>query len=207
MEDNVADALKMAAAVLMFVIALSVGISSFSQARQTVDTIVSYTDREYEYTYVEQNGGTQRIVNIESIIPVIYRSANENYKIYFQDKNGEGIELYKKINESGQSESISFIDLKDESVTYGGSVAKPEDFINAILYGSKISNFSDIKTYFYTNQHIVLNETGLYDTIIKEKSFIELIGEYYQEDEGNDESQTPDTNKTRKRIYTYILNN
>ena len=100
MEDNVADALKMAAAVLMFVIALSVGISSFSQARQTVDTIVSYTDREYEYTYVEQNGGTQRIVNIESIIPVIYRSANENYKIYFQDKNVEGIELYKKINES-----------------------------------------------------------------------------------------------------------
>ena len=37
MEDNVADALKMAVAVLVFIVALGTSISSFTQARITAD--------------------------------------------------------------------------------------------------------------------------------------------------------------------------
>ena len=39
--ENAADALKMAAAVLMFVLALSVSIVSFGQARQASDVILN----------------------------------------------------------------------------------------------------------------------------------------------------------------------
>ena len=39
MEDNVADALKMAADVLLFVVALTISISSFTQAQDTLGTI------------------------------------------------------------------------------------------------------------------------------------------------------------------------
>ena len=39
--ENAADALKMAGAVLMFVIALSVSIVSFGQVRQASDVILS----------------------------------------------------------------------------------------------------------------------------------------------------------------------
>ena len=44
MEDNVADALKMAVAVLIFIVALGTSISSFTQARITADAILEYPD-------------------------------------------------------------------------------------------------------------------------------------------------------------------
>lgn len=209
MEDNVADALKMAAAILLFVFALGVGISSFSQARQTIDTLISYADREYEYSYVEQNNGTQRIVTMESIIPVIYRSFKENYKIYFYENESktQKLELYKKKMHSGEFESINFIDLQRSDIVAFGNDKQKEQFIMALLYGNKMNSeygsFDNIKSYFGENYKITLNSTGLYDTI-KERKFIEQIGEYYQEDEGTPNSDTPDANKTKKRIYTYI---
>ena len=45
--ENVADALKMAGEMLLFILALGIGISSFSQARETSDALLRYTDREY----------------------------------------------------------------------------------------------------------------------------------------------------------------
>ena len=44
--ENAADALKMAGAVLIFVLAISIIIFAFSQARETSDTILNYRDRE-----------------------------------------------------------------------------------------------------------------------------------------------------------------
>ena len=72
--ENAADALKMAAAVLIFVVALSISINAFSEVRTTATTILNYKDNEYDYTYVQSNGGTERLVGLESIIPTIYKS-------------------------------------------------------------------------------------------------------------------------------------
>ena len=72
--ENAADALKMAAAVLMFVLALSVSIVSFGQARQASDVILNYKDRETVYidgNYYYEASGTERTVSVESIIPAI----------------------------------------------------------------------------------------------------------------------------------------
>ena len=44
--ENAVDALKMAGAVLMFVMALSVSIVAFGQVRQTADLVLDQTDRE-----------------------------------------------------------------------------------------------------------------------------------------------------------------
>ena len=44
--ENVTDALKIAAAVLIFVLALSISINAFSEARITAKTILDYKDRE-----------------------------------------------------------------------------------------------------------------------------------------------------------------
>ena len=139
MEDNITDALKMAAAVLVFVIALGVSISSFSQARQTIDTLLTYQDREYDYTYVEQNGTTQRVVGAETIIPVIYRSFKENYKIYFYEDAGKTIKmpLYTAIDAVGNSQEINCIDLQGKMISFGNDIEK-EDFIMALLFGSKL---------------------------------------------------------------------
>lgn len=82
--ENATDALHMAAAVLIFVLALSLSINAFGEVRQTAQTIIQYKDREYDYSYVEANDNkTERIVGLESIVPTIYKAYKENYKIIF----------------------------------------------------------------------------------------------------------------------------
>ena len=94
--ENAAEALKMAGAVLLFVLALSVAIVSFGQARETADTILDYRDREVKYIDGEEymdyfyykSTGTERTVGLETVIPTIYRAYIENYKIVFEGLEG-----------------------------------------------------------------------------------------------------------------------
>lgn len=53
--ENAIDALHIAAGVLIFVVALSISINAFTEVRITSQTILNYRDREYDYTYVEEN--------------------------------------------------------------------------------------------------------------------------------------------------------
>lgn len=215
MEDNVADALKMAADVLLFVVALTLCISSFTQARITADTIFESADPEYLQSYVEESDTTERIVGVESILPVISRSFKENYKIYFYlDRNRiNPMPLYTKRMSDGTQQEINFIDLKRSDIVVFGNDTEREDFVMALLYGNKINtdygkSFNQISQSFYKNSKITLNSEGLYDKI-KNNRYIEYIGEYYQEDEVinniENDSESPDANKTVKRIYTYAL--
>ena len=197
--ENVADALKMAAAVLIFVVALSISITAFGEARATATTILEYRDREYDYTYVDGSESTQRTVGLETIVPTIYRSYKENYKIVFDSNliGGEGV--YKKKNaETGDNDPCYYIDLEKETL---GNDSQKERFILAILYGEKSENFTEIKNEF-KNLGISLNFKGIYDKIQGE--VVENLGIYYQEDQGNDQqSNVPNVNKTVKRVITY----
>lgn len=193
--ENATDALKMAAAVLIFVLALSISINAFGEARRTSQVILDYRDREYDYTYIT-SGTTQRQVGLETIIPSIYKAYKENYKIIFDmqninDKNG----LYSKKNENGNYDEINYIDLEKEVL---GSDKQKEEFIKAIIYGTN-SN-SDVYKKFY-DLGIRLKDNGIYARI-KGKKVIEKLGVYYQEDIQG-ESNTPDANKTKKRVITY----
>lgn len=205
--ENVTEALKIAAAVLIFVLALSISINAFGQVRQTSQIILDYKDREYDYTYVndrDENGRlmTQRLVGLETIIPNIYKAYKENYKIVFKIN---GIDyLYEKRNpEKGKDEKIriEYIDLEEESL---GSEEDKRQFIDAILYGPTPA----IKEQF-RKRNIYLKDDGIYN-YIKDKKFKESLGVYYQEEvyqESNQENmggqETPDANKTKKRVITY----
>lgn len=208
--ENAAEALKMAFGVLVFVLALSISVNAFSEARQISQTIINYRDREYDTTYVDENSYTdasgnlitQRVVSAETIIPTIYRAYKENYKIIF-DFNGEYTDgLFKKVNPDGSLEPIYYIDEKDQ--TLGGDKQQSE-FITEILYAH---NLTDTDKYKYKG--IILNSDGIYD-IIKEKQFKESIGIYYPDEQipdGEDPDQeisVPLTNRTTKRVITYEL--
>ena len=84
--ENVADALKLAAFTLVFMLALSISINAFGSVRKTSEAILNYRDREYDYTYVKEANTTERIVSAETIIPSIYKAYKENYKIVFKTK-------------------------------------------------------------------------------------------------------------------------
>lgn len=195
--ENATDALKMAAAVLIFVLALSISINAFGEARRASQVILDYRDREYDYTYIT-SGTTQRQVGLETIIPSIYKAYKENYKIIFDmkdinDKNG----LYSKKNENGNYDEINYIDLEKEVL---GSDKQKEEFIKAIIYGK--DSISDEYKKEFSDLGINLKDVGIYARI-KGNKVTEKLGVYYQEDMQTGGSNTPDANKTKKRVITY----
>lgn len=219
--ENVADALKMAFAVLSFVVALSIAMSSFSQVREVSQVLIEANDDTYNYKYVEQNVDssgnlqTERIVGVETIIPSIYRAFQENYKVIFIGKNGYVYNLYTLNPGTIEEKTLNIIDAEEKELTLASDEFK-EKFILGILYStSKLNDiYGDTVDYnkYFAQQKIRLNSTGLYD-IIKNKRYKESIGIYYQEDlsDGTSSPTDPDytegevplTNKTPKRIITY----
>ena len=95
--ENASDAILMAGAMLIFVIAITVAMTVFSQTRATVDTVLYQSDPTSYYEELEiegYNNVKNRIVGLETIIPTLYKYYKENYTVVFLDKNGNGIPLY-----------------------------------------------------------------------------------------------------------------
>lgn len=197
--ENAAEALKIAFGYMMFVLALTVSISSFSQARETIDAIITIKDRETEYTYVEAQN--KKIVGIETIIPTMYKAYNENFRIVFlQYKDSTKTDtkpypLYYSVDKyTGIATEINYIDLEQEVFA---STQEAIEHLNILL--DKKENSPDI----YKNQFKYRD--GLY-VELKNKKFEEILGEYYLEDsQAGHETDTTEANKTKKRVITYIL--
>ncbi len=220
--ENAADALHMAASVMIFVLALTIAINSFGQVRQVSQSIIDYNDREYDYSYVEENKDssgnvlTERIVSLESIVPSIYKAYRENYRIVFDNlaQYNDDKGLFRRRNDDGEYEEVYQIDLEKETI---GTDEQKEQFLMAILYGNDIDNFSEIKENLRRNSGIILYDDGIYDIIRKNNwNFKESIGVYYQEQASGEDATTtpgvttsgddvPEANLTEKRVITYTI--
>ena len=94
--ENATDALKIAFAAFVFIMALTIAITMFSQLNQVSKIVVSSSDntKYYEYKATTDDEKT-RIVGLESIIPTLYKYYKENYTVLFLEANGEPMNLYK----------------------------------------------------------------------------------------------------------------
>lgn len=83
--ENASEALKMAGAMLIFVMALSITIVSFSAARRASDSIVStYGELTTFYDYeLYQNTGSYREVKSDEIVANLYSYYQSNNTILF----------------------------------------------------------------------------------------------------------------------------
>ena len=207
--ENAADALKMAGAVLIFVLALSIILLAFGQVREASDTILDYKDRETQYidsSYYYEEVGTERNVNLETIIPSIFRAYLENYKIVFE---GLSSPIYKIKNKDGNLVNKYTLDLETNfDKTYNnvvlGTNEKKAEFIRGILY----KDFSNNENLFEKEYHIKL--TGcesiykqLIDAVNGGRTITEHLGVCYQ----TDDEDVHDVMKTEKRIITYKIGN
>lgn len=234
--ENTVDSLKIAFGVLIFTVALSISISTFSNARRAIDGITTIKDKTQEYVYLEPSTTSNRDVGIETIIPALYKAYSENYRVEFWVKDSAGTEkkliLYSRRNVEAREknwEEVNYIDLIDENF---GSESLAIDHLNALLtnghtkfyinaskaYGVK--DISAYKRYNSTNTILLYDEEigsksgdiaigseGLYE-FLKDKKFEERLGEYYQEDKSEGKvSDTLEINKTKKRIITYVWKN
>jgi hypothetical protein len=204
--ENVADALKMAGAVLIFVLALSIAIVSFGQVRETADIILDYRDRETVYidgSLYYETTGTERTVGIETIIPAIYRAYLENYKIVFDGLTQPIYTIKRTVGSGLPKYSLDLetnIGTDYENVTLGNDDKKAE-FLRGILYGK----FEISKDAFQKDFGVELPTTPLYD-VLKDylssgKTITEYLGVYYE----NDSDDIPEVNKSEKRIITYKI--
>ena len=211
MEENIADALKMAGSVLLFVMGLSIAILAFSQARESMDIVLSYSDRESlsiegnpRFYYLSKDNDTSRYVGKETIIPAIYRAYKENYKIVFkfpddyylfkqEVKNAKGLNKEKK---------ISTLDLANQSLS---SDLASRQFLNGIIYGDFEYENEKSKNDYINKFKITPNDISLYQYLTEKESTYKIkkyLGTYYIEDV-NGTSEVNAVNKTEKRVITY----
>ena len=210
--ENVADALKMAGSVLLFVIGLTIAILAFSQAREAIDSVLRYSDREAftmqdeevrkRFYYLSNENDTNRYVGLETIIPSIYRSYKENYKIVFEFP--DDYYLYQDRETGLDIKEIDAVNMPD-----------PKEFIDGILYHEYETNESDFRRKFGI---VKMGTESLYNYIVSHQTqynIKESLGVYVQDeirnpnqvdntdDEFNISNAVTDRNKYRKRIITY----
>ena len=210
--ENAVDALKMAGSVLLFVIGLTIAILAFSQAREAIDSVLRYSDREAftmqdeevrkRFYYLSNENDTNRYVGLETIIPSIYRSYKENYKIVFEFP--DDYYLYQDRETGLDIKEIDTVNMPD-----------PKEFIEGILYHEYETNESDFRRKFGI---VRMGTESLYNYIVSHQTqynIKESLGVYVQDeirnsnqvdntdDEINISNTVPDRNKYRKRIITY----
>ena len=104
--ENAVDALKLSAAILIFIIAIVSSFSLFGTAKKTADSIISMRDKQAYLEAAELDGGIlytsseainggkvsgvttngHRIVGMEDVFSTIYRYAIENYSVTIINK-------------------------------------------------------------------------------------------------------------------------
>lgn len=85
--ENAVDALKIAFAIIIFVIAITITFAFISQAKSTADVVLYHSDRTNYYEYAE-NSSTNRTVTLAEVISTLYRYNKETLCVEFQLKNG-----------------------------------------------------------------------------------------------------------------------
>lgn len=186
--ENGVQAIKIAFGMLIFVLAVSITISAFTQASQAMQRIVEMrqadesfvTDAEgnfLNYVDFEIDAGTRK-VTVETIVPNVYRAYKENFIICFWDKYGQPFELYRNNEyrtEDNEDGIINYVDL------FGELYSSPSDAIEQLR---------------------LRLDDGLYEKLAG-STFTEYLGEYYQEDVKG-ETETAEVNKTKKRVIVYV---
>ena len=202
--ENATDAMYMAFAVLIFVLALTITMSSFSVVRVAANNVLQNQDRENGYTYIkysekDSSGNdileTNRIVGKETIVPAMFRAYAENYSVRFLDTDGSPLNFYIY-----NDEPTNIVDLKNDGIANRGQA---NEFVQALVSG----NLSELKNKYKDKGQFSLFEDlpgNNFSDIISTKSFKETLGIYYLEDLMIN-SKTEEVNKTPKRIITYTL--
>ena len=166
MDDNAVNALKIVFAVLVFVIAISISMRVFSQAKAVSDEVFYMTDKTNFYDYTSgDNSPDGRIVSGETIIQTLYRYYKENFNVIIKDINGYVLWEFNLEKE-----------IKDYSTNYKNAPWVGNANIDTKLrVDVEVSGKPQtINNVLYSGQQI---GTGIYDLVKKKKLFKETFKE------------------------------
>lgn len=201
--ENASDALIMAGEMLIFIVALTVCISSFTKVRVEIDKIVGQKEAvqmakngdEYINYIKSKETKSIRVVGAETLLPSMYRAIKENYVIFiklnvYDDDyiKNSGIVLTKA------TKDVNIITRNSDGTTSSSTVINNGDDIIKITIGSKTAEINQ-------NVNAILKDNNKnFFNYIKGKIFYEYLGEY------QDWAETGVSSEDRAihRIITYV---
>lgn len=97
--ENAVDAIKMAFGMMVFVIAMSATMYLFNAVSSTSQVLLYAADETnyYDNIEIDESAGesiTTRKVNVETIIPTLYRYYKENFAVQIYNKNGKMVQIF-----------------------------------------------------------------------------------------------------------------
>lgn len=221
--ENATDALKIAFAAFVFIMALTIAITMFSQLNQVSKIVVSSSDntKYYEYKATTDDEKT-RIVGLESIIPTLYKYYKENYTVLFLEANGEPMNLYrtkmedtslwsdynqelkvvgKYYKNNNNNNPICSFDVEEETARHEpwtGSLDDYNENLDAFLSGGTFT-YKDDKTKKYEYKR------GFVEKYYNKK-FKETLGEYtYNLSTKVKDNENSLLKNRKKRVIVYQL--
>ena len=221
--ENATDALKIAFAAFVFIMALTIAITMFSQLNQVSKIVVSSSDntKYYEYKATTDDEKT-RIVGLESIIPTLYKYYKENYTVLFLEANGEPMNLYrtkmedtslwsdynqelkvvgKYYKNNNNNNPICSFDVEEETARHEpwtGSLDDYNENLDAFLSGGTFT-YKDDKTKKYEYKR------GFVENYYNKK-FKETLGEYtYNLSTEVKDNENSLLKNRKKRVIVYQL--
>ena len=144
--ENAADALKIAFAIFVFIIALSIFFSLITKVKDTADSILISSDKTNYYEWTEGTLENGRLVGEDTVIAALYNSSDDLTRVIIQ-KGGEQIypssnRNIREVIEEKLSDGTIYFENIVEVVT-GGTYRVGED-------GTKITiRPGTTKTYIY----------------------------------------------------------
>lgn len=190
--ENAVDALKMAGAAALFIIAFSVAMFMFGRARQTTDDILDRLKLEDFYAKVEPlNNNVTRKVGIETVIPTIYRyaQADANIRIRILDPNGKEHQVFDQNLDTDVAKAAATVPGSSNDTPYYAALRKQYDDANGAnkatyLYQAPWRNQNDssyrierINAYIYGTKmkHMENVSYDKNDPLSKNHGLLELI--------------------------------
>lgn len=173
--ENAADALKMAAAILIFIIAIASSFSLFGTAKQTADSIIGMRDKQAYLDAAELDNGIlytsstsikgdetetditkeyvagvtkngDRVVKVDDVISTIYRYSKEKYGVTIVESSGTVIARYDSVTETHYINNWS-IRTDDEKNKIASLIKKnlSNDYVEVKLDETKLGELYILK--------------------------------------------------------------
>lgn len=135
--ENAADALKIAFAIFVFVVAITVTFGIISQAKSTADTVLYYSDDTNFYEHLSSKD-SNRIVSVSEVISALYRYYKESLCVTV-DLNGN---------------STTF-DLNNSSATITAIENDIAEYVD--------NNLLELENATFTEEFVEVPISGIYD--------------------------------------------
>lgn len=215
--ENAVDALKIAFAVMVFTMALSLAMVMFSQAKETSDIVLRTSDVSEYIEYIENtvDMGTSRVVGLETIIPTLYNYYRENYTVIFLDSTNNFMPIYKTQTDpnlwsvgyhnryfGGKDERVCSFDANEEQRrrepwTTSGTGGNTQDYymtqnMDAFLSGTTfLSPSGNGVDYNYSSSSVHgWSGTSSFVERFKDTQFDEFLGWYVYNDVSDDDTDS-----------------